>query len=309
MDLKAALVRSVRDMVDLQLRFLSAAEVEHSPQYYLFTGFHRSNRLQQLQEMERWARVQATTGRPLAFHDVAFSVHSGNGQDGILLYILQLLGPGSRRIVDIGGSDGVQGNSCNLIVNHGFEALIIDGNSSCIATGRRFYSRCRLLFNNWPVFAPSMVTKDNIEGTLREHGFEGEVDILSLDIDGNDFHILQAIKNVRPRVIVLEFNSAFAPGESMVFPYDERSAQTFVGGFLYGGASLAAFTKMLREKNYRLVGVDPGGQDAYFVSNDCVSPALPERSVDDCFGESRSWQRSVTTAKDSAIRQQRWDAY
>src|SRR3954467_4363054 len=98
MDLKAALVRSVRDMVDLQLRFLSAAEVEHSAQYYLFTGFHRSNRLQQLQEMDRWTRLQAATGRPLAFHDVAFSVHSGNGQDGILLYILQLLGPGGRRI-------------------------------------------------------------------------------------------------------------------------------------------------------------------------------------------------------------------
>ena len=309
MNLKAAVVRGLRGMVDLQLRFLSAAEIEHSAQFFLFTEFHRSNRLQQLQEMERWAHLHAATGRPLAFRDVAFSVHSGSGEDGILLYILQMLGSGSRKIVDIGGSDGVSGNSCNLIVNHGFEALIIDGNSDYVATGQRFYSRCRLMFNNRPVFAVSMVTRENIEETIRRHGFEGSVDILSVDIDGNDFHVLQAARNIQPRVIVLEFNNVFAPDESMVFPYNERAPQTSIDGFFYGGASLAAFAKMLRDRDYRLVGLDPSGQDAYFVSNECPSPALPERSVADCYLESPHWRRTVEAARNSSVRKQHWLAY
>jgi hypothetical protein len=306
---KAALVRVLGDLVDLQLRFLTAREVQRSSQYRLFTLYQRTDRLQQLQMLERWARLESTTGKALPFEDVAFSVYSGNGEDGILLYLLHVLGAGTKKIVDIGGSDGVAGNSCNLVLNHGFEALIVDGSTKFVNAGKRFYSRCPLLFNNPPTFALGMITRENIRETLSAHGFEGDLDILSIDIDGHDLQILEAATNIRPRIIVLEFNTAFGPDESVVFPYDQPRSDRFLEGFFYGGASLAAFTKALKARDFRLVGVDPSGQDAYFVSNACPSAFLPERSLSDCYRGSLPWQRAVKAAANAAVRTARWDQY
>lgn len=313
MNVKAALVKLLGEAIDLQLRFLTAREVQRSSQFRLLTIFQRTDRLQQLAAVDRWARRLAETGAGLPFDEVAFSVYSGNGEDGILLYLLHVLGAGGgagkRRLVDIGASDGVAGNACNLIVNHGFEALLIDGSERLIRAGERFYSRAPLVFNNRPTFARSLVTKGNVAGTLRQHGFDGAIDVLSLDIDGNDLHVLEAADNVRPRIVVLEFNNIFGPDESMTVPYDEGAVQRFIDGYMYGGASLAAFAKLLGRRGYRLVGVDPSGQDAYFVDEACPSRYLPARSLDECFQASPYWQKNVKGAQGAAVRRAAWQEY
>ncbi|MFI5458329.1 MAG: hypothetical protein ACHRXM_23105, partial [Isosphaerales bacterium] len=87
-------------------------------------------------------RALAHQGGPFpGFQDVEFRAFSQNGEDGILLYIFSLIGMGGRRCVEICAGDGIECNTANLIVNHGWTGLMFDGNAQLIERGRAFYSR------------------------------------------------------------------------------------------------------------------------------------------------------------------------
>jgi hypothetical protein len=223
-------------------------------------------------------------GDPLpSFDDVEFRSYSQNGEDGILLFIFSLIGTTNKRVVEVCAQDGIECNGANLIINHGWRGLLFDGDEATVAVGRDFYARNRDTWVNPPTFVRAWVTRDNINRLISENDFAGEIDLLSIDIDGNDYWVWKAIEAVNPRVVVVEHNSLGGAERSITIPYQEDFvADLTTGPPYYLGATLPAFVKLCREKGYRLVGGERLGFNAFFVRRGIGEDCLPEITAEQC---------------------------
>jgi hypothetical protein len=160
------------------------------------------------------------SGAPLpALHDVEFRAYSQTGEDGILLYLFALIGATNRRAVEICAGNGITCNTANLIINHGWHGLLFDGNREQIRFGQRFYAQHEDTFLSPPRLVHAWITRDNVNDLIMQHGFRGEIDLLSLDLDGVDYWIWQAITCIQPRVVVLEFSNMWGPERAVTVPY------------------------------------------------------------------------------------------
>jgi hypothetical protein len=237
-------------------------------------------------------------GGPLpSLQDVEFRVHSQNGEDGILLYLFSLLGSPTKKAVEICAGSGKECNAANLIINHGWRALLVDGDTANIAEGEEFYERGQNTFWFPPYLVQRWVTTDNVNDLVQAYGFEGEIDLFSLDLDGIDYWIWQALDSIQPRVVVAEFNWTWGPDEAKTVPYDPGFAVPPIAArssaeHVYFGASLSALVKLAREKGYRLVGCQQFGFNAFFVRDGIGEEWLPEVSAAACF--------------DTAVMRMRW---
>lgn len=236
-----------------------------------------------------------------SFDDVEFRAYSQNGEDGILLYLFALLGAPTKRCVEICAGEGFECNSANLIINHGWRALLVDGDEAKVQRAKDFYDPNRS--TSWfpPHIAHAWVTAENVDQYIRGYGFDGDIDLLSLDLDGNDYWIWKAMESVRPRVVVAEYNCAWGPTESRTVPYRADFTNPPKEGVpksenLYFGASLAAMTKLARSKGLRLVGTQRWGFNAFFVREGIGEDLLPEVSPVECFDTPvmrMVWSRSL----------------
>jgi len=237
----------------------------------------------QLLLCSEWRRI-VVEGSPLPqLAEVEFRSSSQNGEDGILLFLFSIVGTTSRAAVEVCASDGIECNTANLILNHGWRALLVDGNARKVARGRRFYATRPETSLSPPAFVEAWVTAENVNGLLESNGFSGEIDLLSLDVDGMDYWIWKSISAISPRVVVLEFNNLWGPDDAVTVPYDPHFvARPSPEGIDYDGASLAAFVRLGRQKGYRLVGCQRLAFNAFFVRDDVGSELLPEVSADTC---------------------------
>lgn len=218
-----------------------------------------------------------------AISDAEFSVFSQNGEDGILLYIFSLIGMTNRTCVEICAGTGIECNTANLIVHHGFHGLLVDGQASNVARGRAFYARGPETRLHPPIFIQSWVTRENVNDIIKNNGFRGEIDLLSLDLDGVDFWIWDAIDCIQPRVVVAEVQNIWPADVAVTVPYNPQfQAEYTPDGVDYGGASLLAFVRLARQKGYRLVGCQRYGYNAFFVREPIGESLLPEVSSADC---------------------------
>ncbi len=243
----------------------------------------------------------------LPLPEVEFRNYSQSGEDGILHYIFSLIGSGSRRAVEICAGNGSECNSANLVIHHGWHALLVDGSEKNVRQGRAFFAKHPGTRINGPVFVRAWVDRDSVNGLIQEHGFSGEVDLLSLDIDGVDYWIWDAITVMSPRVVVVEVNLTMS-ASSVTVPYrpdftaqwvplaDQQGAQgaskrpadlrgrgDFYSRYaVYAGASLPAFVKLARRKGYRLVGTNSIGFNAFFMRDDVGLEHFPELAAASC---------------------------
>ena len=208
-----------------------------------------ANQVSQLVLLNQY-RERVLRNEPLpTFEDVEFRAFSQNGEDGILLYIFGLIGMGRRRCVEICASDGIECNTANLIVNHGWSGLLFDGDEELIERGRAFYSRLRDTHDCPPTLVCSWITRENINTLIKENGIEGPVDLLSLDLDGVDYWIWDAIEVIKPRVVIAEFQCVWGSDRAVTVPYSESFKTRFIDNFaVYSGASLPAFVKLARAR-------------------------------------------------------------
>jgi len=233
-------------------------------------------------------RDHVREGKPLPpISDVGFKVFSQTDEDGILLYLFSIIGTGSKTCVEICAGNGIECNCANLIIHHGWTGLLVDGNDKFVRQGIEFYSKHPATFVYPPTFAHAWITRDNVNSLLESHGFGGEIDLLSLDLDGVDYWIWEAITVVQPRVVVVEYQDILGPDRALTVPYSDEFngwAGPMTGSTPnYFGASLAAFVKLARRKGYRLVGSNRLGYNAFFVRAGFGEKELPEIPVSDCF--------------------------
>ena len=224
--------------------------------------------------------------KPL-LRDSGFKIFSQTDEDGLLLHIFSVLGEGSKLCVEICAGDGKECNSANLLINHGWHGLLVDGNADMVRTGRDYYRNHPHTRIYPPIFQQAWITRTNVNETVKEAGFTGQVDLLSLDLDGMDYWIWDALTIIEPRVVVLEYQDILGPERSVTVPYrDDFNAYehpTTDGMPNYGGASLRAFQGLAARRGYRLVGCNRYGYNAFFVRNPEGLPHLPEVSIESCF--------------------------
>jgi hypothetical protein len=227
-------------------------------------------------------------------HDVEFRCFSQNGEDGLLLYLFSLIGTTNKKVVEFCAGDGIECNVANLIINHGWYGLLFDGNEEQIRRGKQFYARCRDTFVAPPTLVAAWVTAANANALAAEHGFAGDIDLLSLDMDGIDFWVWKALTVVRPRAVILEFIGRWGPEMSVTVPYRTDFRLDLSKRPYYCGASLSAFAKLGREKGYRLVGLQRLGFNALFLRADTGADLFPELTPAECFARHpvlRQWDR------------------
>ena len=198
-----------------------------------------------------------------------FRYRSQNEEDGLVLALFKRIGTTDRRCVEIGcGLNG--GNSGFLVQECGWTGLMVDANRSKIATIKTRFSGHAVTANK------HRITVDNVNRTLEMYGFTGDIDFLSIDIDGNDYWVWEALTACTPRVVALEYNWLFGADRAVTVPYDPEFKVGAPGTRSYRGASLAALVHLSRRKGYRLVATER--VNAFFVRND-IAPAIPALDV------------------------------
>jgi hypothetical protein len=227
--------------------------------------------------------------------DAEFRVFSQFGEDGILQYLIHACGVTEESFVEFGVEDYTEANTRYLLVQHNWRGLVMDGSEANVARIRSdaIYWRHDL------TAVAAFIDRDNIDALIRDHGFAGDIGVLSVDIDGNDYWVWERIDCVRPVIVVAEYNALFGPRRAVTVPYDpgfQRGKAHY--SHLYWGVSLKALCVLAERKGYRFVGCNSNGNNAFFVRADRVgelpTPTAEEGFVQSRFRESRDPQGRLT---------------
>lgn len=261
--------------------------------YAVREGFARLE--QQLQMLERRVRyMQEALGRiearqnaslaPASLDASEFRVYSQWGEDGIIEHLVRHVPIARPVFVEFGVEGYEEANTRFLLMHRNWSGLVLDGDAAAVQRIRR--SREYWLYDLTAVDA--FITRDNINALLADHGVEGEIGLLSVDIDGMDYWIWEAIEVVRPAIVVVEYNARLGSTDAVTVPYDasfdRRKAHHSI---LYYGASLPALHALGERKGYDLVGCGSAGLNAFFVRKDLRPASIPARTPDEAYVVSR----------------------
>lgn len=235
-----------------------------------------------------------------AFRKAEFKVYSKHGGDGILAYLFSKIGTTNHTFVEMGIEDGTECNTSNLALNFGWNGLMIDANEIWVKSAREFFKGKLGNQAGQVKIISCFVNAENINNLFSGNGLNGEIDLLSVDIDSNDYWVWKSIKDINPRVVVMEYNAAFGL-RSLTIKYDTNFyfKETYKKSPLYFGASLSALVKLAKEKGYVLVACDSHGHDAFFVRKDVAEGKFIELSPQEAF-----YSNPVTLAKFGSLENQ-----
>ena len=198
---------------------------------------------------------------PQAHEHKGFSRH---GEDGIVAEIFRRIGTTNRYFVEFGASDGTESNTL-LWLCAGWSGLWMEGDPDAVARAQQRF-RSYIAAGKLTI-RQALIDAENVEGLFRKAGVPEEFDLLSLDIDYNDYYVWEAIQSFRPRVVEIEYNAIWPPDVEWVVPYDPKAMWDHTARF---GASLKSFEKLGRQKGYSLVGCAFRGGNAFFVRDDLL---------------------------------------
>lgn len=242
-------------------------------------------------------RQMKAQGKLERLEDAEFKVFSQFGDDGIIQYLLQQIDiPRDKRtFIEFGVQDYQESNTRFLLMNDNWSGLILDGSASNIS---KVISDSQFWRHDLKAVA-AFIDRDNVNDLFTNNGFEGEVGLLSVDIDGNDYWVWESIEAVNPIVVVCEYNSAFGHEHAVTVPYNpvfQRSAAHYSN--LYWGVSLKALCVLANRRGYAFVGCNSAGNNAYFVRLDKLGSlqalACEEGYVEAKFRESRGQDGALT---------------
>ena len=198
-----------------------------------------------------------------------FKVYSQHDEDGIIEEIFRRIGSTDRFFVEFGVGDGLE--NCTLYcLLKGWSGVWIDGSAICVTAIEqkfRYLMKAERLKVRY-----AFITADEIEEHFQELGVPEEFDLLSVDIDNNDYWVWKSITHYRPRVVAIEYNASFRCTNSVV-PHNPTAIWDYTN---YFGAGLKALEVLGKEKGYCLVGCNYTGVTAFFVREDLVASLFAE---------------------------------
>ncbi len=239
-------------------------------------------------ELESFVRGQLLPlpryGEPKRLHRSEFQSFSQNGEDGAIAEIFRRIGSTTGYFVEIGSGNGLENNSAFLLAQ-GWRGCWLEGSdTSCNQIRTCILPHIR---GNRLNLLQTMVTAENIQSLFQKLEVPKEFDLLSIDIDLNDYWVWAALTEYRPKVVVIEYNGTFPPGVDWKVKYCGDSAWD---GTSYFGASLKAYELLGRKLGYSLVGCELSGVNAFFVRNDlCADHFASPFTAENHYEPPRYW--------------------
>ncbi|GAB3708065.1 hypothetical protein GCM10027592_42800 [Spirosoma flavus] len=235
-----------------------------------------------------------------SMRDAEFKVFSQAGDDGIIQYLMHKLDLSVDTFVEFGVENYEESNTRFLLMHNNWRGLVIDGSPAHIA-----YIQNDSIYWRYDLTAvQSFITVENINQILERNGFTGRIGLLSVDIDGNDYWVWQAITAVEADIVIAEYNSLFGSERAISIPY--KTDFTRINAHysaLYFGASLPALCDLAEQKGYSFIGCNQTGNNAYFVKNERLGPLKALRPqegyVKARFREGRNPQGQLTFANEA----------
>jgi hypothetical protein len=227
-------------------------------------------------------------GKDGKFTDTEFRIFSQNGEDGIIQWLVRNIHIENKVFIEFGVENYAESNTRFLMLNDNWSGFVMDGSEKNMRSLQerpwfwKYSLQCKAAF----------VTRENINGLLGETGFEN-IGILSVDIDGNDAHVLDALdlSRLNPSIIIVEYNALFGRERPVTVPYRADFLRVRAHySCLFFGASLPALTHIAAKKGYELVGCDSSGSNAFFVRKDLLNDKVCRQTVDDAYMESKCRQ-------------------
>ena len=221
------------------------------------------------------AQAMAIANRKLArldgLHAAEFCAFSQWGEDGVIDWLVSRLPGIPRTFVEFGVEDYRESNTRLLLLLQNWRGLVLDGSARHIADIRAQEIYWRHEINAKQAF----IDRDNINALIAEAGFCGPLGLLSVDIDGNDYWVWQAVETVSPAIVVCEYNAVLGDRYALTVPYRADFQRTNAHySNLYFGASIQALIHLGRDKGYSFVGTTSTGCNAFFVRDDLAPRVL-----------------------------------
>ena len=234
----------------------------------------------------RLIKIQETLGRiesrqlqsldKLELQDNEFQVFSQWGEDGIIQMLLRHIEIPNKIFIEFGVENYTESNTRFLLINDNWAGLVIDGSPENIS----YIKQDSIYWQRNLKAVQAFIDQDNINKIIAENGIKGEIGILSIDIDGNDYWVWQAIDVVAPAIVIIEYNSRFGKDKAVTIPYDPSFVRSEAHySMLYAGASLKALYNLGKAKGYSFVGCNSVGNNAFFVRQDLKPTAIKELTV------------------------------
>ena len=198
-----------------------------------------------------------------------YKVYSQNDEDGIIAEIFKRIGTTNKRFIEFGVENGIECNTHYLLLK-GWSGLWIEG--SWAKYNEITYKFRDVIRDGLLKICNDYITCENVNSIFESNGFKDDIDLLSIDVDGNDYHIMESINIVNPRVIVVEYNGKLPPDCEWIMKYNPSYIWN---GTDKHGASLKSLELMAKSKGYQLVGTNISGVNAFFVRKDLVKDLFP----------------------------------
>jgi hypothetical protein len=238
--------------------------------------------------------------------DAGFRVFSQFEEDGIILYVLVMIGFNTRRVVEVCCRGGNECMSTNLILNHGFDGYLFDGDENNIHGAEAFFRGKKECLLSSPALSQAWITAENANDLLINSGARGEVDLFSLDIDGNDYWVWKAVTAINPRMLILETHNAIPADRSLTIEYrpDFNRADRPVAEQDYISASLLAMQKLCKSKGYRMIGAHRHGFNVPFLREDEGVKFFPEVNIEQI--HDNHWTRLAQAERWPTVKDMPW---
>jgi len=212
-----------------------------------------------------------------------FKVFSQWGDDGIIQFLVSYLDIPTKTFIEFGVEDYSESNTRFLLINNNWKGLVLDGNKNDI----NYIIEDEIYFRHELTAKQVFITAENINPIIKESGFEGEIGILHIDIDGNDYWVWKSIEVVNPIIVIVEYNSVFGDDRAITVPYYPSFNRTRAHySNLFFGASLKALVQLGELKGYCFIGCNSNGNNAYFVRKDKIKD-LAVKSIKEGYVASR----------------------
>ena len=234
----------------------------------LFVSEVKSVAMQNLLLAGRLASWQGRANKNIhSLSDVEFRVSSQMGEDGIVDWLIEIaqIPAHLQSFIEFGVESYTEANTLFLLQNRNWRGLVMDGRPTLL----RDLKASELFWRYNLTVRSAFITRENIDSHIIDAGYSGEIGLLSVDIDGNDYWVWEAISSVQPVLFVCEYNAVFGDIWPISVPYDaqfQRTKKHFSN--LYFGASIGALCSLATSKGYVFLGTNMGGTNAFFVRKD-----------------------------------------
>ncbi|TDK42030.1 FkbM family methyltransferase [Algoriphagus formosus] len=235
-----------------------------------------------------------------SINDYEFRIFSQFGDDGIIQYLIKHLEIKNKTFVEFGVEDYKESNTRFLMMNNLWSGFVMDGSATYMNSlpMQPWYWKHQLQHK------AAFITCENINDLMAEVGFS-DLGLLHIDIDGNDYHVLEAMdfSKLNPAILIMEYNSVFGIERAISIPYKADFFRTAAHhSNLYFGASISALKHLADKKGYALIGGNLDGNNAYFVRKDLLNSKVKACSLEDAYRESQFMESRDETGKLTYLR-------